>query len=295
MRAARFSLSGCEENIFCTVEALAPLDSDQLVERIAHAVGAETVFHGELEAVFVGGILLFLRELRIGEGRYDLAQLRVAELGQRAAFGSSGGVARCGGEVGVFHRVFRVGVHHVADFMADDRHQFVVVHQVHQGCENPDRTVSAGESVDIHHEVDLEVERQAIDLGDAFGKPFEACAVTRRIVCHGVVGIHPLDRFAAQTGDVVVAERDGFGNVFAGAEEFSGIEFLTSDFKLGRSARRVCRNEECGCEQIEKFVHGVNYVWRRKDTNKPREKSKLACIFSEAEYLRRSQTYGKNG
>ena len=46
---------------------------DQLVERIAHAVGAETVFHGELEAVFVGGILLFLRELRIGEGRYDLA------------------------------------------------------------------------------------------------------------------------------------------------------------------------------------------------------------------------------
>lgn len=58
---------------------------DQLVERIAHAVGAETVFHGELEAVFVGGILLFLRELRIGEGRYDLAQLRVAELGQRAA------------------------------------------------------------------------------------------------------------------------------------------------------------------------------------------------------------------
>ena len=68
---------------------------------------------------------------------------------------------------------------------------------------------------------------------------------------------------------------------------------LTADFELGGSARRVCRNEECGCEQIEKFVHGVNYVWRRKDTNKPREKSKLACIFSEAEYLRRSQSTNK--
>ena len=32
-----------------------------------------------------------------------------------------------------------------------------------------------------------------------------------------------------------------------------------------------------------------------KDTNKPREKSKLACFFSEAEYLRRGQRYGKTG
>ncbi len=34
---------------------------------------------------------------------------------------------------------------------------------------------------------------------------------------------------------------------------------------------------------------------RCKDTNKPREKSKLACIFSEAEYLRRSQCTNKRG
>ena len=32
-----------------------------------------------------------------------------------------------------------------------------------------------------------------------------------------------------------------------------------------------------------------------KDTNKPREKSKLACFFSAAEYPRRSLRYGKTG
>ena len=32
-----------------------------------------------------------------------------------------------------------------------------------------------------------------------------------------------------------------------------------------------------------------------KDTNKPREKSKFTCIFSEAEYLRRSQNTNKRG
>lgn len=62
---------------------------DQFVQRIGHAVGAETVFHGEFEAVRVSGILLFLRELCVGEGRYDLSQLRIAEFGQRAALGGS--------------------------------------------------------------------------------------------------------------------------------------------------------------------------------------------------------------
>ena len=42
------------------------------------------------------------------------------------------------------------------------------------------------------------------------------------------------------------------------------------------------------CLPIPPYPHGWD-----KDTNKPREKSKLACIFSEAEYLRRSQSTNK--
>lgn len=67
---------------------------DQLVQRIAHAVGAETVLYGEFESVFVGFVFLLLRELGAGECRHDLAELRVAQLGQRAALGGSCGIAR---------------------------------------------------------------------------------------------------------------------------------------------------------------------------------------------------------
>ena len=69
---------------------------DQLIERVGHAVGVEPVFHAEFEAVFVGFVLLLLRELCIGEGRYDFAQLRFAQPGQSAAFGGSGGIAGSG-------------------------------------------------------------------------------------------------------------------------------------------------------------------------------------------------------
>ena len=48
---------------------------DQFVQSVGHSVGAESVLHAELESVFVGGIFLFLRELRVGEGRYQIAQL----------------------------------------------------------------------------------------------------------------------------------------------------------------------------------------------------------------------------
>ena len=41
------------------------------------------MFYGELKSVFIGFLLLFLRELRRGE-RYEFAQLRAAQLGQRA-------------------------------------------------------------------------------------------------------------------------------------------------------------------------------------------------------------------
>ena len=55
--------------------------------------------------------------------------------------------------------MFCVGVDYVPDFVPDDRHQFVVVHQIHQGAEDADRTVAASEGIDVGHLVNLEVER----------------------------------------------------------------------------------------------------------------------------------------
>ena len=81
--------------------------------------------------------------------------------------------------------------------------------------------------------VDLEVERQSVDLGDPLGQPLETCAVFGRFVGDGVVGIHPFDRFAAQLGNVLVAQCHGFGHVLSRFEQFSGVEFPAADFQLG--------------------------------------------------------------
>ena len=143
--------------------------------------------------------------------------------------------------------------------MTDDRHQFVVVHQVHQGAEYADRTVAAGEGVDVHDMVDLEVERQSVDLGDSLGQPLETCAVFGRFVGDGVVGIHPFDRFAAQLGNVLVAQCHGFGHVLSRFEQFPGVEFPAADFQLGCGVGGPHGAQKQGKAHKEKFFH-FNYV-----------------------------------
>ena len=143
----------------------------------------------------------------------------------------------------------------MADLMADDRHQFVVVHQVHQGAEYADRTVAAGEGIDIHDMVDLEVERQSVDLGDPLGQPLETCAVFGRFVGDGVVGIHPFDRFAAQLGNVLVAQCHGFGHVLSRFEQFPGVEFPAADFQLGCGVGGPHGAQKQGKAHKEKFFH----------------------------------------
>ena len=191
------------------------------------------MFYGEFKSVFVSFVLLFLRELRIGEGRHQFAQLRAAQLGQPASFRSPGSIAGRGCQVGVFHRMFCVGMDYVADFVPDDRHQFVVVHQIHQGAENADRTVAAGEGIDVGHIVNLEIERQPVDLGDTLGQTFEAGPVLGCLIGDGVVGVHPCYGFAAQLCDVAVAQGHRFGDILPGVEQFCRVEFLAADFQLG--------------------------------------------------------------
>ena len=55
-------------------------------------------------------------------------------------------------------------------------------------------------------------------------------------------------------------------------------------------ARRARQRESVRLAEMPS-VRRQDFIYSGKDTNKPREKSKLACIFSEAKYLRRSQRY----
>ena len=80
---------------------------------------------------------------------------------------------------------------------------------------------------------------------DTLGQALEARSVGRRVGGNGVVGVHPFDGFAAQAGDVLVAERNGRGYVFSGVEQFSGVDFLTADLELCESPCRAGCGDNC--------------------------------------------------
>ena len=82
--------------------------------------------------------------------------------------------------------------------------------------------------------VNLKVELQAIDFCDVFREAFETCTVLGRFIRNGIVGVHPLDRLAAQPGDVLVRKRYGRGSVLSCAQEFLCVQLLTANSNLGR-------------------------------------------------------------
>ena len=68
----------------------------------------------------------------------------------RSTYGS-GGVFSGGGQVSVFHGVFRVGMNDVPDLMTDNGEYLVIVHDFHQSATYAYTSVSTGESVYIYY------------------------------------------------------------------------------------------------------------------------------------------------
>ncbi len=118
----------------------------------------------------------------------------------------------------------------MSDLMADDRHKLVVGHYIHKRREYADRAVAAGESVDVDHIVNLEVELHAAGLGYTLGKAFEPCIVLARI--DRVMGVHPFDRLAAQGGDILVREGYGGSHIANGLHGLSGVDLAAADAQL---------------------------------------------------------------
>ena len=203
----------------------------QLLQSVSQTVGVEAKLGAFLDAVLVRGRLLLLRELGAEEGLRELVELRVGEPAGGVADGA-GGIDESGRHVGLLHGVLHVGVGYVADLMADDAHQFVVVHDVHQRAEDAHAAVARGEGVDVCHEIDLEVERHAVHLLEALREAGQALGILRVVLGHFVVFVHPLDRLVAEVGDVGIAQCDGLGHFADGLSGFVEVDALSADSDL---------------------------------------------------------------
>ena len=83
---------------------------------------------------------------------------------------------------------------YVADFMAYDTEKFVIVHHIHQCGKYSYTAVGTGKCVDVSYFVDLEVERDSVDIVKIFGYLSETHRVWIIFRCHGIVLVHPVDR-----------------------------------------------------------------------------------------------------
>lgn len=275
MRTARFRCRDATRTSFgshCLISPRFESSTSLFTHSTSHR--DDVVRNAEIESVIVGLALLFLRELCAGESGGQFPQLGIREFRGGASFYRSGSVARGRGEISVFHRIFHVGMYDMADFVADDRHQLIVGHQVHQRAEDPDAAVPAGKSVDIYDIVYFEVEGQPVHL-DVLGQFFQPCAVFGRLVGNRIVFVHPIHSLFAEPRDIGVGKRDRFHYVAAGLNGFGGIDipgrrcgFVRKDRYAGPSATALQRTKkyvsslEIGLADLNKGVYFIRLTQR---------------------------------
>lgn len=82
------------------------------------------------------------------------------------------------------HPFLHVAQRDVAHFVADNRFDFIIIHQIHQSAVNADAAVSHGEGVNVFSLIHLVVHRLAVDVvpqrGGDFTQAFAVFTAGRR-------------------------------------------------------------------------------------------------------------------
>ncbi len=122
--------------------------------------------------------------------------------------------------------------------MADDTQEFFVGHDVHQRREDADTAVGAGERVDVDDIVDLEIQRDAVGVGQSFGQPVEPERVGVVIGADRVVFVHPVDILLDVGGHLFVGQRGGLRYLGGAADCFFQIELRLCRHRGGQAQKR---------------------------------------------------------
>ena len=196
----------------------------QLFEGGDQAIAFQLGGGQQVEGVVIGFGFLGLRELGIDQFLGQIADLGGGQRGNGGIAGRGGCLAGGAGGVGNLHGFLRMAERDMADFVADDAAQFVVVHLLHQAGIDAHAAVVHGPGVDFPALVHLVVEGDAFDLlGHALDQPGEALrrlALGRRDLG---LAIHLGAGLVGQLHHVGVAQCHGLGCCRRGLEQPFGI------------------------------------------------------------------------
>ena len=110
--------------------------------------------------------------------------------------------------------------------MADHAEELLIVHQVHQTRIDAHATVRAGEGVDLISLVDLEIERNAIDLGETAAEGGQSLGIGVGCRQDRVLGVVCSDILGDIGLDVRVGEGHRLDDLGAAFHELVGVEIL---------------------------------------------------------------------
>ncbi len=184
----------------------------------------------EIVAAVVGLVLLLLRVFRVDQRLSERAELRLGE-GRRLSSGGCHRVLERAGEELRLEGVLGMAFEHMAYLVADDSHQFVVVHYVHQRREHAHASVGACECVDVYHVVYLEVQRYPVSVLDAFGELVETDRVGVVVRKHGVVLVHPVYRLFDVCSHLLVCQCHGLHGFGGPAYGFLEVELRRCGYR----------------------------------------------------------------
>ncbi len=174
-------------------------------------------------AVVVRLALLLLRIGRLHERLAQIAQLRLGQRRGRTALRCHAVLQRRGQQRRA-EGLLRIAVGDVSHLVTDDAQQLFVAHDVHQGREDADAAVGTGEGIHVDHVVDLEIELDALGVGQPLGQLLQADRIGVVIGADGVVGIHPVDVLLDVGRHLLVGQRHGLHGLRCTAEGLFQIE-----------------------------------------------------------------------
>ena len=142
-----------------------------------------------------------------------MPELTVGEGGSGGACGAYG-VGKGAVEQSLLEGVLGVFVGYMAYLVAYDAEELVVGHHVHDAGVDAYAAVGAGEGVDVVGDVDLEVERCAVDRFEVLGKAVEAFGVLARCGRYFIFGVHLCYGLADVLLHLGVGKRHSLGAFF---------------------------------------------------------------------------------
>ncbi len=140
-------------------------------------------------------IRIALLLLRIGSAHQRLAQIPELRLGQRGRLTALGrhAVPQGRSQQSRPESLLGIPVGNMSHLVADHPQQLFVAHDVHQRGEHADAPVRTSERIDIDHIIHLEIQRNAIRIGQSLGEFCQTEGIGIVGGTHLVVGIHPVD------------------------------------------------------------------------------------------------------